>query len=377
MLISYFDDYARDYEPYKAGAWCYEDGCLYRGLITLHEATEDRRWLDHLTRLVDAQVDADGGLADYRITEFNIDNIQPGHALLYLHRLTGQASYLDAARQLGRQLTHHPRIASGPYWHKLRYPHQVWLDGLYMAMPFKVELGLALGDQSLMDDAIAQFNTALDLTFDTASGLYRHGYDELRLQDWADPNTGLSPAHWARSIGWLAMAFVDVIEHLPEGDIRRDLSARLAALNDRLAALVTKDHRWLQVIDAPDTRDNYPESSATAMFAYALQKSERLGIDRHAALGRSALQALADLEVRPVEGGRRQLQNVCCVAGLGPFHGIYRDGSVAYYLTEAIRPDDIKGVAPLMMAEAERLLAKGTALAQKGEGWRPPAVNAV
>jgi unsaturated rhamnogalacturonyl hydrolase len=228
-----------------------------------------------------------------------------------------------------------------------------------------------------MDDAIAQFNTALDLTFDTASGLYRHGYDESRLQDWADPNTGLSPAHWARSIGWLAMAFVDVIEHLPEGDIRRDLSARLAALNDRLAALVTKDHRWLQVIDAPDTRDNYPESSATAMFAYALQKSERLGIDRHAALGRSALQALADLEVRPVEGGRRQLQNVCCVAGLGPFHGIYRDGSVAYYLTEAIRPDDIKGVAPLMMAEAERLLAKGIALTQQGEGRRPPAVNAI
>lgn len=377
MLISYFDDYARDYEPYKAGAWCYEDGCLYRGLITLHEATGDRRWLDHLTRLIDAQVDADGDLADYRITEFNIDNILPGRALFYLHRLTGQARYLEAAKLLGRQLTHHPRIGSGPYWHKLRYPHQVWLDGLYMAMPFKVELGLALGDQRLVDDAIAQFNTALDLTFDTASGLYRHGYDESRLQDWADPDTGLSPAHWARSIGWLAMAFVDVIEHLPEGSHRRDLSARLAALNDRLAALVTKDHRWLQVIDAPDASDNYPESSATAMFAYALQKSERLGVDRHAALGRSALQALSDHEVRPVEGGRRQLQNICCVAGLGPFQGIYRDGSIAYYLTEAIRPDDIKGVGPLMMAEAERLLASRKTASHLSEASRLQTASAV
>lgn len=377
MLIPYFDDYARDYEPYKAGAWCYEDGCLYRGLITLHEATGDRRWLDHLTRLVDAQVDADGGLADYRITEFNIDNILPGRALFYLNRLTGQGHYLEAAKLLGRQLTHHPRIGSGPYWHKLRYPHQVWLDGLYMAMPFKVELGLALGDQRLVDDAIAQFNTALDLTFDAASGLYRHGYDESRLQDWADPDTGLSPAHWARSIGWLAMAFVDVIEHLPEGNNRRDLSARLAALNDRLAALVTKDHRWLQVIDAPDASDNYPESSATAMFAYALQKSERLRVDRHAALGRSALQALADHEVRPVEGGRRQLQNICCVAGLGPFQGIYRDGSIAYYLTEAIRPDDIKGVGPLMMAEAERLLVSGKTASHVSEASRFQTANAV
>jgi unsaturated rhamnogalacturonyl hydrolase len=377
MLISYFDDYARDYEPYKAGAWCYEDGCLYRGLITLHEATGDRRWLDHLTRLVDAQVDADGGLSDYRITEFNIDNILPGRALFYLHRQTGQARYLEAARLLGRQLTHHPRIGSGPYWHKLRYPHQVWLDGLYMAMPFKVELGLALSDQRIVDDAIAQFTTALDLTFDAASGLYRHGYDESRLQDWADPDTGLSPAHWARSIGWLAMAFVDVIEHLPEGNNRRDLSARLAALNDRLGALVTKDHRWLQVIDAPDASDNYPESSATAMFAYALQKSERLRVDRHAALGRSALQALADHEVRPVEGGRRQLQNICCVAGLGPFQGTYRDGSIAYYLTEAIRPDDIKGVGPLMMAEAERLLANGQTAAHVSEASRLQTAGAV
>lgn len=377
MLISYFDDYARDYEPYKAGAWCYEDGCLYRGLITLHEATGDRRWFDHLTRLVDAQVDADGGLADYRITEFNIDNILPGRALFYLHRLTGQSRYLEAAKLLGRQLTHHPRIGSGPYWHKLRYPHQVWLDGLYMAMPFKVELGLALSDQRIVDDAIAQFTTALDLTFDAASGLYRHGYDESRLQDWADPDTGLSPAHWARSIGWLAMAFVDVIEHLPEGNNRRDLSARLAALNDRLGALVTKDHRWLQVIDAPDASDNYPESSATAMFAYALQKSERLRVDRHAALGRSALQALADHEVRPVEGGRRQLQNICCVAGLGPFQGTYRDGSIAYYLTEAIRPDDIKGVGPLMLAEAERLLANGQTAAHVSEASRLQTAGAV
>jgi unsaturated rhamnogalacturonyl hydrolase len=376
MLISYFDDYARDYEPYKAGAWCYEDGCLYRGLITLHEATGDRRWLDHLKRLVDAQVDADGGLADYRITEFNIDNIQPGHALLYLHRLSGQSRYLDAARQLGQQLTHHPRIGSGPYWHKLRYPHQVWLDGLYMAMPFKIELGQALGDPALVDDAIAQFTTALDLTFDKASGLYRHGYDESRLQDWADPDTGLSPAHWARSIGWLAMAFVDVIERLPEGGPRSDLSGRLAALNDRLAALVTKDHRWLQVIDVPDVKGNYAESSATAMFAYALQKSERLGIDRHADLGRSALKALTELEVRPVEGGRRQLQNICCVAGLGPFQGIYRDGSIAYYLTEAIRPDDIKGVAPLMMAEAEHLLSTGKTSADVSDPTRLQPVDA-
>ena len=71
------------------------------------------------------------------------------------------------------------------------------------------------------------------------------------------------------------------------------------------------------------------------------------------------------------------MQNICCVAGLGPFQGIYRDGSIAYYLTEAIRPDDIKGVGPLMMAEAERLLASGNTASHVSEASRLPTASAV
>ncbi|UJW74854.1 glycoside hydrolase family 88/105 protein [Rhizobium sp. SL42] len=353
MLTSYFDNYARDYDYYKGGAWCYEDGCLYRGLISLHEATGEARWLEHLTRLVDGQIGSDGALAGYRIDEFNIDNVLPGRALIYLHRVTGDRRYLDAARPLGLQLQHHPRTKAGPYWHKLRYPHQIWLDGLYMALPFKLELANALSATDMASDAVDQFATALDLTFDKASGLYRHGYDEARLQAWADERTGLSPAHWARSIGWLAMAFVDIIDNLPHGQDRDDLAIRLAALNAQLRTCATTDHRWLQVIDHPEIAGNYPESSATAMFAYSLQKAERLGLGTDAELGRKALHALVEHELYGDADGRVHLNNICCVAGLGPFQGIYRDGSVAYYLTEDLRADDIKGVAPLMMAYAE------------------------
>lgn len=365
-LTDYFDAYARDYSHYKGGSWCYEDGCLYRGLIALHEATGEERWYRHLKRLVDGQVDAQGELAGYTITEYNIDNVLPGRALVYLVGRTGDVRYRKAADLLAKQLQTHPRVDAGPHWHKLRYPHQVWLDGLYMALPFKLEYGALAGKPQLGEQALTEILTALNLTFDAPSGLYRHGYDEARLQAWADPKTGLSPAHWGRSIGWLAMAMVDMVEALPAGPGRDDLTARLSRLLTVLASLRTTDGRWLQVIDQPALPGNYAESSATAMFAYAFLKAARLGIaGASGRIGAEAAASLAQHAMGPDRSGRTVLQKICCVAGLGGFDGNYRDGTPAYYLSETLRDDDIKGVGPLMMAHAEGELARRAASARR------------
>ncbi|WP_165223810.1 glycoside hydrolase family 88/105 protein [Affinirhizobium pseudoryzae] len=365
-LTDYFDAYARDYSYYKGGSWCYEDGCLYRGLIALHEATGEDRWWRHLTRLVDGQVDADGNLAGYTMTEYNIDNVLPGRALVYLATKTGDLRYRKAADLLAKQLQTHPRINAGPHWHKLRYPHQVWLDGLYMALPFKLEYGALTAKPQLGEQALAEMLTALNLTFDPPSGLYRHGYDEARLQAWADPKTGLSPAHWGRSIGWLAMAMVDMVVTLPAGPGRDDLTARFSALLTVLAGLRTTDGRWLQVIDQPSLKGNYAESSATAMFAYAFLKAARLGIKgAMQQVGADAATSLVENAMGADASGRMVLQKICCVAGLGGFDGNYRDGTPAYYLSEVLRDDDIKGVGPLMMAHAEGELAKRATSARR------------
>lgn len=364
MLSTYFDCYARDYAYYKGGAWCYEDGCLYRGLSALHDATGDSRWLDHLLRLVNGQVDSSGQIRGYSREEYNIDNLLPGRALLYLDRHTSDPRYRAATEHLAVQLQEHPRIAAGCYWHKLRYPHQVWLDGLYMALPFKAELGRATDRPRLAAEACLQMLSALTLTFDETSGLYRHGYDESRQQPWADKYSGLSPTHWARAIGWMAMALIDLIECLPAGEERDRLASRLVGLSLRLKELRTPDGRWLQVIDRPDLPGNYAESSATAMFAYVYLKAARFNaasVDPE--IGRAALRSLEEQALHPDGRNRIVLHDVCCVAGLGALGGVYRDGTSTYYLSEPLRSDDVKGVGPLMMAEAERLLLRSSAFA--------------
>lgn len=357
MLAAYFDAYASSYAAYKQGDWCYEDGCIYRGLIRLDAVDPAGPWFGHLQRLVDGQVGAGGELAGYDPAEFNIDNILAGRALIALWERTGQVRYRLAADRLAGQLADHPRIEAGNYWHKLRYPHQVWLDGLFMGLPFQIEYGQAFASAGLAADALSQLQSALALLADPDTGLYSHGYDAARQQDWADPVSGRSHALWSRALGWLAMALVDIRALV--GPIGW-LDTAIATLAVRLAQHQRPDGRWNQVTDQPELDGNYAEASASAMFAYFYLRGSRLGIagvDR--AVGKRALEGIAAHSLRAGPDGRLVLDDICHVAGLGGFGGRYRDGTAAYYVSEALAPDDSKGVGPLMMAVAENAMEAG------------------
>lgn len=357
--LDYFDHYARNYHAYKEGAWCYEDSCAYRGLLLLHEVTGEQRWLDHVLRLSDRQIGPDGQLADYDPAEFNIDNILGGRILLPLARLTGDDRYLAAARDLIGQLEKHPRTTSGNYWHKLRYPHQVWLDGLYMGLPFQIEYALLMGDKALVSDALTQFSNALKLTA-TVGDMHVHGYDESRTQAWADPISGRSAAVWSRAMGWLAMALVDGLSFLPADAETDELRAKTFAILRALRQRQAPSGLWPQVIDAPDLQGNYEESSASAMFAYAFLRAASSGLAKGPAAaglleaGQEALRALTESRLVS-ENGETRFAGICLVAGLGAMSGRFRDGSPSYYLSEPVVADDAKGVGPFMMAYAESL----------------------
>lgn len=353
MLTDFFDRYAAGYRPYKGGNWCYEDGLVYRGLELLHLATGERRWVDHLRRLVNAQILPGPKLAGYNLSEYNIDNIRSGGALIYLDMVTGDPRYLAAADLLAGQLATQPRTKSGVYWHKGRYPWQIWLDGLYMAAPFQVAYAHARNRPELIGDSLTQIATALSETYVPETGLYAHAVDEVRQQDWADPETGQSKAHWARALGWLCMCLVDVADLVGPADFA-PLKTRTQDLLQRILDLRSESGLWLQVIDAPDLAGNYVETSASAMFVYALERARALDL-----IGDVPGDLFSDLVACAVTfgpGGAPRMSGICEVAGLGGFDGRYRDGSPAYYLSEPVVDDDPKGVGPLMMCTALSLM---------------------
>ncbi|MCX2725222.1 glycoside hydrolase family 88/105 protein [Roseibium salinum] len=353
MLTEFFERYVTVYQPYKGGNWCYEDGLIYRGLELLHMATGDNRWLSHLKRLVDARILSGPRLSGYALTEYNIDNIRPGGALLYLDMLTGDPRYLACADLLADQLASHPRTKSGVYWHKARYPWQIWLDGLYMAAPFQIAYAHARNQPELISDSLNQIGIALKATYVPETGLYAHAFDEARKQDWADPWTGRSQAHWARALGWLCMCLVDVADLVGPAAFA-PLRQRTTDLLNRILELRTQNGLWLQVIDAPDLEGNYIESSASAMFVYALKRAERL--DLIGPVREDLLSGLIDYSVRKAPDGAIRMSGICEVAGLGGFEEKYRDGTPEYYLSEPVVDNDPKGVGPLMMCVATSLM---------------------
>ena len=120
----------------KQPHWNYIDGCMLTSLLTLHKITGEQRYFEFAERFVDFYVFDDGTIRGYDKTAYNLDDINEGKVLFELYRVTGKYKYKLAIDLLKSQLDEQPRTATGNFWHKLIYPDQVWLDGLYMAQGF-------------------------------------------------------------------------------------------------------------------------------------------------------------------------------------------------------------------------------------------------
>jgi len=338
--------------------WDYETGTVLRGFEELWKKTGDARYFDYIKQNVDAYVGPDGTIRTYKREDYNLDNINTGKLFFLLDEQTGDARYRIAASTLHQQLQDQPTTREGGYWHKQRYPYQMWLDGLYMAEPFAARYATTWGDPEQVEEALRhvahQFELAARHLRDPATGLFYHGWDEKRVQIWADSLTGRSANFWGRAMGWYAMALVDVLDHLPQehpehGQIVRILQQYAEAVS-KVQDPVTG--AWYQILDQPNRPGNYLEASASSMFVYTLAKGVRngyLGAD-YLAVARRGYDGLIKQFVT-VEGGLVSLNRIVSVGGLGGDND--RDGSFEYYLSEPVVSNDPKGLGPFILASLE------------------------
>lgn len=198
------------------GKWEYEDGLMLNGMYQIYLATHNVKYLNYVKDNIDAFVNEKGEIKSYYYSEFNLDHINNGKALLDLYQETKNEKYHIAADTLYKQLLNQPRTKSGIFWHKKIYPNQVWLDGLYMGSVFYARYQSTFGISDHLDDVVHQFLGAYKLTYDKKTGLCYHACDESREQFWCDKETGNSPHFWTRSLGWFVMAMIDVLEYLPK-----------------------------------------------------------------------------------------------------------------------------------------------------------------
>ncbi len=353
FIYLYPDSIAYPDEP-KSHKWNYEQGLMYEAIYRLYEKTNNKKYLNYIKKNLDYYIQTNGDIKTYKQDEFNLDNINPGRALLNFYEITGKEKYKIAADHLREQLKNHPRTIEGGFWHKKVYPFQMWLDGLYMAQPFYLRYAIKFNDSAAVNDVINQFEYINKHLFDTRTGLYFHGWDESKKQLWANPVTGVSPNFWGRSIGWFIMAVIDVLDYLPKEHPRRKMFIETMQ-NLSKAILKYRDDKtllWYQVIDKGDSSGNYIETSASLMFIYAFAKGANKGYLNVTYLdyAKESFESLLKNFVT-MEKGKIYLHNVCKVGGLGG--NPYRDGSFKYYISEPKRINDFKGYGPFILASLE------------------------
>ncbi|MGB5243164.1 MAG: glycoside hydrolase family 88 protein [Lutimonas sp.] len=334
--------------------WDYVHGLVLTSFEALYKKTNDQAYFDYIKNYADATIDSLGTIPSYKFENFNIDMIEAGNVLFYLYDKTKEEKYLKAMQLLRKQLEEHPRTSEGGFWHKKIYPSQMWLDGLYMGSPFYTKYTVIFENGRNLDDVAKQFELIQKHARDEKTGLLYHGWDESKAMDWANKETGTSPNFWSRSLGWYAMALVDVLDYFPKDHPKQ--SELVSYLNQLATALTKQQHEsglWYQVTDMGDREGNYLEATGSAMFAYALAKGVNKGYlpKEYMQVANNAFDGLTRELVKVSDEGDVIITQACAVAGLGG--NPYRDGSFDYYINERKKDNDPKVTGPFILAALE------------------------
>ena len=348
----------------KPWVWNYELGVLLQGMDDAWYHTADGAYYTYIKESIDPFINKDGSISTYKPENNQLDDLVLGRELLLLYGVTQDAKYYKAATLLRQQLTTHPRTADGGFWHKQRYPQQMWLDGLYMAEPFYAQYAATFNEPQDFGDITKQFVLMEQHSRDPKTGLLYHGWDETKQQRWANKETGISPNFWARGMGWYMMALVDTLPYYSENDPGR---AKLLGILQRLATAVAKyqdkeSGLWYEVVDKPGAKDNYFESSAACMFTYALAKGVRLGYlpETYSTNASRAYQGILKQFIKTDADGSVTLTGTVRAIGLGT--DAVHDGSYSYYVSQEVISNDPKGVGAFMMASTEMEAAQTATL---------------
>ena len=350
--------YGKDHAVY----WSYVQsiqllGYLRHGKLTNNEV---EIWLvkQYIDRILDR------GLEQYiRFDYYSTDQVCMANLVLQLYDRYPEERYAKAAERFYEYVQKLPRTVTGNFWHKVNYPYQIWLDGLYMTQLFLTGYIDRFLPEKDYSDTLSQFANVRKLLWSEDEKLYYHACDTSRKMSWADPLTGLSPNVWLRAVGWITMALTEVYPtiaktHPAEAE---PLKAQLVELLEGMLPHC-RENMWYQVVNREGEPDNYLETSGSLMLAFAMMRGARLGMisEEYRATGKAVYESVLE-HYLSVEDGKVLLGGICQSAGLGmhPERGYMRDGSYAYYTTgEKIAVNNGHGIGALFLAQNEYIQAQ-------------------
>ncbi len=261
--------------------WQYPNGVIHLAMMELYKFTGDSKYRDfpisnydfffkNIPFLQKMYEEGYHGWDFYLFfRRFKLDDCGALAAgLIDVYQYDSRSEYLEYIEMTEHMaMVERYRLEDETWAKKNPYESTIWLDDLFMGVPFLAKLGKMTGEWKYFDFAVKQVVQFDNYLYEPGNGLYYHNY-------YTDLNRpGL--AHWGRANGWGLLAKVLLLEYLPENHPDRQI---ILDLYDKqvlgLSRHQSQTGLWHQLLDK---NDSYLETSCSAMFTYAIAKGVNEG----------------------------------------------------------------------------------------------------
>jgi unsaturated rhamnogalacturonyl hydrolase len=272
----------------------HEWGLTYSGMLLANAATKDAAYLNYVSRRMAFLAVAVPYFEKYHKAfpaekvplevVFNPQSLDDSGslcaAMIKATRIgpTGLQPIID--NSLSYIMTRQYRLSDGTFARNRPMPNTVWADDLYQSIPALAQAGTVQQEKRFFDESVKQVMLYASTVFNKSKGLYMHA--------WVQGMDHHPEFYWARVNGWAMMAFVELLNELPESHPgRADVLGLFRSHVQAVAALQSGTGLWHQLLDR---NDSFLETSASAMFTFCIAHAINRGWISAAAYGPVALQ---------------------------------------------------------------------------------------
>ncbi len=325
IAIRYIDEH-----PVQQEFWDWRAGVLMFALTELHRVTGDARLRDYYQRWLDFHIDR-----GYQILVS--DNCPPALAAISLLSETSNDAYQQVVDDVLLYLTDlAPRVEGGISHLGLIGVESLWVDSLFMFGMVLTRWGELSGETRYLD----LFSEQLDIfasRMQDESGLLVHAYG------W--PGEIDTDIFWARGNSWVTASTADYLRVRVLAN-QTDPRAEQIFADQLEGILQTQDSEsgmWWTLMNRQG--EIYLETSATALFSYAIARAYRYGIVGDEELG-AALRAVAGVKEAIVEDedGRPVVTGISGPTDLGNYD---------FYASVPLQEDISYGVGAAILSLVE------------------------
>ncbi len=321
----------------------YEWAVMYDALLDAAKITGDKKYSDYVSdriRFLASEADKSGDVSE----DGQLRQVKDPRTLDDAGAMAGawmRAAMADSTLHIDPYIEQYwavveqtpVHLADGTIARNRPHYNAIWLDDMFMALPSMAVRSQYKGHPEQLDEAARIATGFFKRMWIPEKNIFRHGYLE-------DASHQPSMA-WGRANGWAILTLCQLLDYLPENHPKRaeilDMYRKHAA---GLAELQGIDGFWHQLLDRPET---YEETSATAIFAYALAHGVNEGWLEATTYGPVAQLAWEAVSTKINPKG--EVEGVCVGTGMG--------FDPAFY---AYRPVSVKaahGYGPTIWAGAE------------------------